>query len=70
MAMQSFLIELRISGVQAKLGAAVTIVQSGIDVIITQCASKSAESFVAGKWKSVWELDSGTLISPLPETTE
>ncbi|KAL7487066.1 hypothetical protein ACHAW6_012685 [Cyclotella cf. meneghiniana] len=57
-------------GFKAKLGAAVAIVQSGIDVIITQCASESAESFIAGKWESVWELDSGTLISPLPETTE
>ncbi|KAL3794935.1 hypothetical protein HJC23_004312 [Cyclotella cryptica] len=51
-------------GLKAKLGAAVAIVQSGIDVIITQCLSESTEAFIAGTWKSVWDLDSGTLISP------
>jgi len=48
---------------QAKLGAAVTVVLSGIDVIITQCRSNSAERFVYGDWKSIADIDCGTLIS-------
>lgn len=50
-------------GLKAKLGAAVTIVQNGIDVIISQCRSDSTEFFVKGEWESVWDVESGTLLS-------
>ena len=48
---------------KAKLGAAVTIVEAGIDVIISQCGSECTEKFVKGNWKSIWDLESGTLLS-------
>jgi hypothetical protein len=50
---------------QTKLGAAVSVVQSGIDVIITQCGTKCTEKIVAGNWTSMSDLDSGTLLSPV-----
>ena len=48
---------------KAKLGAAVTIVQAGMDVVISQCGSECTEKVVKGNWKSIWDLESGTLLS-------
>eukprot|EP00571_Detonula_confervacea_P003941 CAMPEP_0172325668 /NCGR_PEP_ID=MMETSP1058-20130122/54492_1 /TAXON_ID=83371 /ORGANISM="Detonula confervacea, Strain CCMP 353" /LENGTH=382 /DNA_ID=CAMNT_0013042259 /DNA_START=319 /DNA_END=1464 /DNA_ORIENTATION=+ len=50
-------------GLKAKLGAAVAIVQVGIDVIISQCGSDSTEQFVNGDFNSVWDVEAGTLLS-------
>ncbi|KAL7467181.1 hypothetical protein ACHAXS_007434 [Conticribra weissflogii] len=50
-------------GLKAKLGAAVAVVQAGIDVIIAQCGSVSAEKFVKGEYESVYEVEEGTLLT-------
>jgi len=50
-------------GLKAKLGAAVTVVQTGIDVIIAQCGSVSAEKFVKGEFESVYDVEEGTLLT-------
>ena len=47
-------------GLKAKLGAAVTAVQCGKEVVIAKCCSTSAEKFVQGDYSSAKE---GTLIS-------
>lgn len=47
-------------GLKAKLGAAVTAVQCGKEVIIAKCCSTSAEKFVQGDYSSA---EKGTLIS-------
>ncbi|KAL9182607.1 hypothetical protein ACHAXT_013259 [Thalassiosira profunda] len=49
-------------GLAAKLGAAVAIVQGGIDVIISQCGSDSTKKFVRGGG-SIWDVEAGTLLS-------
>ncbi len=48
---------------QAKLGAAVAVVQAGIEVIIAQCGSVSAEKFVKGEYESVYDVEEGTLLT-------
>lgn len=50
-------------GLKAKLGAAVTIVQSGVNVIISQCCSKSTDRYVKGDWNSIWDVEAGTLLA-------
>ncbi|KAL3761277.1 hypothetical protein ACHAWU_010190 [Discostella pseudostelligera] len=50
-------------GLKAKLGAAVTIVQSGVKVIISQCCSSSTERYVKGDWSSIWDVEAGTLLT-------
>lgn len=37
--------------------------EAGIDVVISQCGSECTEKFVKGNWKSIWDLESGTLLS-------
>jgi len=53
------------SSQQAKLGAAVAIVQSGIEVIISKCGSTVTEKFIKGDWDSVWDIEAGTQVSQL-----
>ncbi|KAL7540450.1 hypothetical protein ACHAWF_006684, partial [Thalassiosira exigua] len=50
-------------GLKAKLSAAISIVQNGIDVIITQCSSGATEQFVKGNWDFIWAVEAGTLLS-------
>ena len=50
-------------GLKAKLSAAVSVVQTGVDVIISQCGHDSTERFVRGDWDSIWDVDAGTLLS-------
>ena len=40
-----------------------TIVQSGVNVIISQCCSNSSERYVKGEWNSVWDVEAGTLLT-------
>jgi hypothetical protein len=51
---------------QAKLAAAVSIVRTGVDVVITQCGTDTAAKFVMedcwGK-ESIWDIDAGTLLT-------
>ena len=48
------------TGLKAKLGAAVTAVQCGKEVVIAKCRSSSAEKYIQGDSSSAEE---GTVIS-------
>ena len=50
-------------GLKAKLSSAVSIVQSGVDVIITQCGSYCTRQLVRGEWNSIWDVKTGTLLT-------
>ena len=50
-------------GLKAKLSAAVTIVQSGVDVIISKCGSSCTRQLVKGEWNSIWDVKAGTLLT-------
>ena len=50
-------------GLKAKLLAAATIVQSGVDVIISQCNSACTRQLVRGEWNSIWDVKAGTLLT-------
>ena len=50
-------------GLKAKLSAAISVVQTGVDVIISQCGHDSTERFVRGDWVSIWDVKAGTLLS-------
>ena len=50
-------------GLKAKLSAAASIAQSGIDVMISQCGYKSTERFVKGDYESIWDVETGTLLA-------
>ena len=50
-------------GLKAKLSSAVSIVQSGVDVIISQCNSSCTRQLVRGEWNSIWDVKTGTLLT-------